>query len=103
MAKKIMHTLSDLFGGAETQVYQEGELFVFSNNEQGWTVGHLKTNLGVCDDMHWPKKGQALDYAKRIMDYEENGVKINWDASTKQIFYQVNDANFVQRAFDACK
>lgn len=102
MATKVKTTIPNLLGDEEVTVYQEGELFLYNEQNCGWGVFHMNTKLSVCDGYRWEKKREALDYAIKLQAYEENGKKIDWKATNYRDFYQFNDEKFIVRAFEEC-
>ena len=100
MAVKTTFTVD----GETKQCYREGPFILWMNGDKGpWTVFHEQTSLTVTDGKTWEKKRDALAFAQALLDYEENGVKINWDTNRYDTFYQLNDKDFVRRMWQKVK
>ena len=87
-------------------VYKEGPLFVWQS-PKGWTAGHFATGFGVSGNRIWDKKRDALAYVQRILEYEKDGKKIDWNIEfcgpdTKDKFMELNGRDFLQGAYDTC-
>lgn len=106
MATKIEFT----YDGETKQAYKEGPLILWMIGEKGpWTVLHEQSKRAVtggdtlAEGKTWEKKRDAMAFAQALLDYEEDGRKVNWDTSDYKIFYELNDENFIRRMWDKVK
>ena len=99
MATKINFT----YEGKTQQAYKEGSLILWQCDDKQWIVLHEGTAMMVHKDKSWEKKRDAMAYAQALMDYEENGKRIIWDCTSYQAFYQINDEDFIVRAWEKVK
>lgn len=79
-------------------VYQEGPLFVVQD-DRGWYCGHFKTGMPICGRKRWKQKRDALAYAVALMNYEESGTRIDFEFSSEEELFKVNDYEFCRRAY----
>lgn len=82
-------------------VYVERDLFIFKA-PKGWKVGHVNSGNGVCGGKRWVKKSEALAYALRLLDYNENGLYFDWSGLTDSEFWSKNKTEFGHRAYEEC-
>lgn len=99
MATKTQYT----YEGQTKQAYLEGPLILWPTDDKQWIVVHKQIGLTVCGDKVWSKKSEALNYALSLIDYEEAGRKIMLDTGDITVFYQVNDRDFLLRAWEKLK
>lgn len=83
--------------GEIVTVYKEGPLFVWQS-PKGWTVGHFKSGHGACSNRTWTKKRDALAFAQKLLSYEKDGKKINWNVDYDD-FFEINGMDYLKEAW----
>lgn len=106
MATKVNFT----FRNETKQAYKEGPFILWMIGDKGpWTVVHEQSGKTVTggnslqEGKTWEKKRDALAFAQALIDYEEDGKRINWDTNRYDVFYELNDSDFVRRLWNTVK